>query len=212
MKVLFVMSLCVATITCTAQNADEWGDQEKTQKKYLVEQITALHVFLEFAHLGYKIADFGLTTVKKIKTGDFNLHDDFFKSLLAVKPNLKAVVDIPAIISFHGHLMRNKYAALKLARDYGVFTVEDISYCERMFDKTIEEFQVLIDALATTMTSGQEQVNDAGRVKRLKELCTQIQNVYVASLSITSEIKSLAVQKVVEGYEINRSKLINGVK
>lgn len=43
-----------------AQTFDEWFRQKKTQKKYLVQQIAALKVYLGYLKEGYEIAQKGM--------------------------------------------------------------------------------------------------------------------------------------------------------
>lgn len=56
------------------QTFHEWFRQKKTQKKYLIQQIAALKVYLGYVQKGYSIAQKGLTTVSNIKKGNFDLH------------------------------------------------------------------------------------------------------------------------------------------
>src|SRR5437870_5513652 len=84
---------------CTAQTYDEWVRQKETQRKYLIEQIVAFKTYLGYAVEGYSTAKLGLNTIKDIKNGDFNLHDNYFKSLSVVNPQIKKYSKVAAIIS-----------------------------------------------------------------------------------------------------------------
>jgi len=53
-----------------AQTWNEWFRQKKTQKKYLVQQIAALKVYLKYLKQGYRIVDKGLSLVGDIKDGN----------------------------------------------------------------------------------------------------------------------------------------------
>src|SRR5690606_38045577 len=82
---LFMVSLMTVTTTwAQSPTFNEWFRQKKTQRKYLVKQIAALKVYLEYLKKGYEIVDKGLTTIGEIKNGTFSLDKDYFNSLKAV--------------------------------------------------------------------------------------------------------------------------------
>src|SRR5438046_646086 len=97
--IIIILSFLAAGQLCRAQTYDEWVRQSKTQKKYLLEQILALKTYIGYAEKGYSIASKGLNTIKDIKDGDFNLHDNFFNSLSAVNPQVKKYSKVAAIIA-----------------------------------------------------------------------------------------------------------------
>ena len=71
--------LFLAAGTVEAQTFSEWFRQKKTQKKYLLQQIAALQVYIGYAQKGYRIAKEGLTTIGGFTKGEFDLHSDFQK-------------------------------------------------------------------------------------------------------------------------------------
>lgn len=81
--------LILSGSSTSAQTWAEWFKQKKTQQKYLIQQIAGLQVYIEFAKKGYELTTKGLNTVRAIKSGDFNLHNDFFKGLGQVNLNVK---------------------------------------------------------------------------------------------------------------------------
>src|SRR5260221_4860823 len=101
MKMIFIiLSLFVCIQAGHAQTYDEWFRQKKTQKKYLLQQIAALQVYIDYAKKGYDIASKGLNTIRDIKNGDFNLHRDFFGSLKQVNPKIKKYAKVADIIAY----------------------------------------------------------------------------------------------------------------
>src|SRR5438046_10687304 len=98
-NIIIILSFLVAGQLCRAQTYDEWVRQKETQRKYLIEQIVAFKTYIDYAWQGYSIAKKGLNTIKDIKNGDLNLHDNFFKSLSAVNPRVKKYSKVAAIIA-----------------------------------------------------------------------------------------------------------------
>ncbi len=92
--ILFVLSVSF----CQGQTYDEWFRQKKTQKKYLLEQIAALQTYIGYAGKGYSIVTGGLSIIRNIKHGDFNLHNNFFNSISSVNPAIKKYSKVVSII------------------------------------------------------------------------------------------------------------------
>ena len=78
MKILFILFVLVSNQV----------HAQKPKHKRLIEQIAALQVYIGYAQQGYIIANKGLTTVRNIKNGDFNLHRDFLSSFKKVNPKI----------------------------------------------------------------------------------------------------------------------------
>lgn len=90
MKRLFTLILfALFSLTPKAQTLAEWFQQGGTQKKYLLQQIAALQVYIGDVQKGYSIAKQGLNTISDIKNDEFNLHKDYFNSLKIVNPKIK---------------------------------------------------------------------------------------------------------------------------
>ena len=79
MKNILIIIILLAGSFCHAQTYDEWFRQKKTAKKYLLDQIAALQTYIGYAEKGYSIVTGGLNTIKDIKHGDFNLHNNYFR-------------------------------------------------------------------------------------------------------------------------------------
>ena len=97
MKKLLIISIVVLCAeNLSAQTWAEWFRQKATQKKYLLQQIAALHVYSGYLSKGYSIAKDGLNTIKSIKNGDLLQHSNYFTSLVTVNPQIKRYKKVPA--------------------------------------------------------------------------------------------------------------------
>src|SRR5690242_14173593 len=95
---LFVpMVICYASF---GQNTQEWTRQKKTQIKYLLQQIAANKVYIEYLEKGYNIARKGLQAINDIKRGDFDLSFDFFESQKNVNPEIKTWTKVADVIAY----------------------------------------------------------------------------------------------------------------
>ncbi len=212
-KILLIIAVVLSSAGAVhAQTWDEWFRQKKTQKKYLLQQIAALQVYLNYAKQGYEIADKGINTVRKIKNGDFNLHRDFFGSLKMVNPAIKRYAKVADIIAYQTRIIKQVRQTILNVQETKQFTPEEFKYCKDVFDFLLAECLKTIDELIAVTTSGEFQMKDDERLKRIDTLYTEIQSKYAFCSSFSEEIGLLAVQRFGEQMEINRSKMINGLK
>lgn len=207
---LGVYFLCL--LPANSQTLAEWTQQKKTQKKYLLQQIAALQVYLSYAKKGYEIASKGINTVRNIKKGDFNLHEEFFSSLKNVNPKISRYVKVADIIAYQVRIIKQTKQTIQSIRETKQFTSDELDYCKKMFDNLLEECIKTIDELFMVITSNQLEMKDDERLKRVDKLYLDMQDKYSFCSSFREEMGLLSVQRLGEQIEINRSKLINGLK
>ena len=212
-KIILAMAVCItACHSLHAQIWEEWFEQKKTQKKYLIQQIAALQVYINYAKKGYDIIGKGINTVRNIKNGDFNLHKDFLGSLQKVNPKIKNYTKVADIIAYQARIIKQTKQTLQSIRETQQFTNEELDYCRSVFDFFLNECLKTIDELITVITSGEWQMKDDERLKRIDKLYSDMQDKYAFSSSFSEEVGLLSVQRLGEQFEINRSKLINNIK
>ncbi|HCT23873.1 MAG TPA: hypothetical protein DIW54_11315 [Chitinophagaceae bacterium] len=201
-----------ALLSSNAQIADEWLNQKATQKKYLLQQIAALKVYLGYAKKGYNIVNGGITTIKNIKNGDLNLHRDFFNSLKNVNPAIRRYAKVADIIAYQVKIIKQTKGTLQQIRETKQFTETEMDYCKQVFDNLLDECMKTVEELILVTTSGKLEMKDDERLKRIDRLYTDVQDKYSFTCSFGEDMGILAVQRLGEQMEINRSKLINGIK
>lgn len=210
--ILFVVFLISLSGPLQAQTWSEWFRQKATQKKYLLAQIAALQVYIDYAKKGYEIAGKGINTVRHIKNGDFNLHRDFLASLKEVNPALEKSAKVADIIACQARILRIIRQTLQNLKSSEQFTTEEIAYCKNVSDFLLSDCVTTIDFLIQTVTSGDWQMKDDERLKRIDMLYADIQNKYAFASSFRDGLKVLSLQRLGKQTEIDLSKKINGVK
>lgn len=196
----------------TAQSFDEWTNQQSTQKKYLLQQIAALKVYLGYAKNGYTIVTSGINTIRNIKNGDLNLHRDFFNRLKNVNPAIRRYAKVADIIAYQVKIIKQTKLVLQQIRETKQFTEAELDYCKQVFDTLLNECIKTVEELILVTTSGKLEMKDDERLKRIDWLYADIQDKYSFACSFSEDMGLLAVQRLGEQMEINRSKIINGVK
>lgn len=198
--------------TVSAQTLNEWVNQNSTQKKYLLQQIAALQVYIGYAKKGYNIVNGGITTIKNIKNGDFNLHRDFFSGLKNVNPAIRRYAKVGDIIAYQIKIIKQTKGTLQQIRETKQFTENELDYCKQVFDNLLDECMKTVEELILVTTSGKLEMKDDERLKRIDRLYADVQDKYSFTCAFSEDMGILAVQRLGEQMEINRAKLINGIK
>jgi len=211
-KVLLIAFLISTVHVGQAQTWDEWFKQKKTQRKYLLQQIAALKVYLGYLKKGYDIASQGLTTIRNIKNGDFNLHRDFLGSLSLVNPKIKNYARIADIIALQTRIIKEVKETIRGMEEAGQLTPEEMNLSKRVFDNLLAEALKNIEELFLVITSGELEMKDDERLKRIDAIYVEMQEKYAFTAGISEELAMLSVQRMQEQYEINLSRKLFGIE
>ena len=213
MKKLFLLaSLCLAMLYSKAQTSAEWLRQRETQKKYLLQQIAALKIYLGYAEKGYEIASKGINTVRNIKKGEFNLHRDFFVSLKEVSPKISNLAKVADIIAYQLHIVKQCKKAIQSILQSKQFTPDEVDHVRKVIDRLLTECNKTIDELVMVSTAGEVEMTDDERLDRINGIYAGMQDKYSFSCFFGQEVALLSAQRLAERFQINHSKLLNGFK
>lgn len=166
-KVILFLLLVANFKFVSAQTFDEWFKQKKIQIKYLLQQIAANEVYIDYLQKGYKIAESGLNTINNIKHEDFDLHNDFFNSLKNVNPKIKNWAKVADIVSFQLQIIKQAKSAVQHIRASDQFTSTEMTHLQNVFSHLLDECTKNINALIDVVTSGQTEMTDDERIKKL---------------------------------------------
>lgn len=172
------------------QTFAEFFKQKKTQKKYLLQQIVALQVYLEYAKKGHSIANNGLQTIKGFTNGEFSLHNAFITSLKAVNPLVRNNFKIVEIIETQ---LRIKKAFGSLKSDTKL-SIGNQLYIIDVQDKVFGECGKDLEELLLVITSGKLEMSDRERLRRLDSIYESISDKYAFTLDFTGQVMMLISQ------------------
>lgn len=199
--VLLQTVTCLLPTECSAQSWNEWFKQKKTQRKYLVDQIAALKVYLGYVKEGYKIVERGLYTIDNIQNGNFNLHRDFFSSLKNVNPAITKSVKIADITMFQIGILRDVDQIRKHAREKNKFTPQEIYYLTKVCNNLL----VLCDANLTELTqlisSGDLEMKDDERILRIDKIYARMQDQFAFAHEFNLSTQSLSAARLKSQHE-----------
>jgi hypothetical protein len=209
MKKFLIILLCLVVAESHAQTYDEWFRQKNTQKKYLLQQIAALKMYIGYAEKGYSIASKGLNTIHQIKHGDFNLHSTFFNSLSAVNPSVKNYVKVADIISMQISIAKRVRSAIKQCTNGKQLTVAELNYLKQVFNNVLDDCGKNLDELFGLITDSELQMKDDERIKRIDKLYDDMQDKNVFVQSFSHSAKGLSIQRRNDQYDITIEKKLN---
>jgi hypothetical protein len=214
MKKIILLSIIASLLfsEVNAQAFNEWVNQKSTQKKYLLQQIAALQVYISYAKKGYNIVSSGINAIRDIKKGDLNLHNTFFNSLKSINPKISRYVKVADIIAYQVRIIKLAKQTLQSIREANQFTTEEAEYCKKVFDALLDDCIESIDELLAVITPGKLTMKDNERLVRIDKLYLDMQDKFTFCNVMSEDIGILALQRLSEKIEINQSKLINGIK
>ena len=165
-----VVILTILLLTCgslSAQNWDEWFRQKKTQKKYLVQQIVALQLYMKQVKKGYDIVRKGWNTVQDITDGEFNLHREFLSALERVDPLVREDYRVTEVLRLSSKILsENRKVRLELRKSEHM-TIPEVQYVEDIHDALAEEVSGLLKDLDHLLTDADLEMDDAQRIQHL---------------------------------------------
>ena len=213
MKSLLTLALfALLFLQAKAQTPVELFQQGATQKKYLLQQIAAFRMYIDYLQKGYSIAKQGLNTISDIKHGEFNLHKDYFNSLRAVNPKIKNYSKVADIVSLQVSIIKVYKEASKRVKQSGSFNAEEISYINGVFGRLMDDCSKVIDELIAVTTSGELEMKDDERLKRIDAMFSDLQDKYGFIQSFSNEAKLLVAWRNQEQNNIQSSRALNGIK
>ncbi len=208
----FTTAIFLLQMAASAQALNEWVNQKSTQKKYLLQQIAALQVYINYAKKGYNIVSGGINTIRDIKKGDLNLHNTFFSSLKTINPKISRYAKVTDIISYQVRLIKLARQILQSIKEANQFSVEEIEYFKKVLDALLDDCIQSVTELLEIITPDKLQMTDDERLVRIDKLYVDMQDKFTFCNVMSEDIGLLALQRLSEQIEINRSKLINGFK
>lgn len=197
---LFVigMLVCGFPLSGGAQTFGEFFKQKKTQKRYLLEQIAALKVYLGYAKKGYELVGSGLSVVGDITNGEFSLHNAFISSLKRVSPFVRNNTKVAEIIACQLGVMR--------AFDIGEkdkLPVSSQLYVQDVKEHLLDECFKDLEELLLVVTAGKVEMSDSDRLERLDKVYLSMMDKYSFALDFSAQVKLLIAGGISEEQSIN---------
>jgi hypothetical protein len=199
---IVILGLVISSTAC-AQTWNEWFKQKKTQKKYLIQQIAALKVYLKTAKKGYDIAQQGLTIIGDIKDGSFQMDKTYFASLKDVNPSIRNSSKVRDILAYQKKIM-DDLSGLNAwsSRDVN-FTAEELQELSLVQKNLLHKSNDSLDELTLVITPASTEMKDDERWQRIDRIYTEMQQRYVFVQALSNQARSLSLTRSKDLHEIN---------
>lgn len=195
---IFVIQSALAA-RASGQTFAEFFKQKKTQKKYLLQQIAALQVYIGYARQGYEIADQGISAIKGLAGGEFDLHSAFFASQKAVSPLISRHPQMMQIIALQLSISNS----LKKLNKAEITEDENRVYIKKVAELILSDCARDLEDLFLLITSGSLEMKDDERLIRLNSISLSMQQKADFVDSFSSEVKLLGARQRMEKQSIN---------
>jgi len=203
-KLILTLAFAIGGTICNAQTFNEWFRQKKTQKKYLLQQIAALRVYLDYLKKGYKIVDKGLTIVGDIKQGKFDLDIEYLESLKNVNSAVSGSAKVASIVAYQRMIIIEFRRLKSLTNATDLLTNEEKQYVENVYANMLRESEMSLDELDRVLSNSDFEMKDDERVKRCDARYVDMKDKYTFTKSFSNSTEMLIVQRSKDTQEVPR--------
>jgi len=165
------------------------------QRKELLLQIAALHLYLDYARKGYEVASKGLIFIGDLKEGEVVLHGDYFRSLSRVNPKLANYYKTAEILSMQFEIMKINKSIYRDLSKGDLFHGSELEHIKRTFEKLLASCGETLDELLAITTDSKLELRDDQRIKRIDELHKTMLEHYWFCLSFSQDATLLSLLK-----------------
>ena len=177
----------------------------------MLDQIAALQTYIGYAGKGYSIVSGGLKTIKNIKHGDFNLHNNFFSSLATVNPAIKKYTKVASIIAMQISIAKQITNTIKSCKKSNMLMSSELKYLKAVFNNLLGECAKNLDELFALITNNETQMKDDERIQRLDKLYDDMKDKQMFTTSFSHSAKGLSIQRLNDQNDIIISKKLHGL-
>lgn len=208
---ILIMSLLLFVMqSAYSQTWNEWFRQKKTQKKYLIQQIAALKVYLKYLKQGYTVVKKGMQLVGDIKEGNFNSHKEYFGSLREINEVVSGSGKVSSTVYFESTIVEMIKRIRKDASESEMLTSDERQYINSVCDNLLKLSNEALSDLEDLLTDSHLEMKDDERIKRLRTLNDGSKERFTYTRRFFNSNRLLIMQREKDQAEVNNSvELIN---
>ena len=107
--------------------------------------------------------------------------------------------------------MKRGKLTIRLARETSQFTAAELGQLDQVVDRLLENCAGTLEKLVMVITSGELEMKDGERVRRIGKLRAEMERKYSFCRSFADDLSQLVMQRTAEQREVDRSKRIFGL-
>ncbi|MES2648076.1 MAG: hypothetical protein V4717_14460 [Bacteroidota bacterium] len=203
MKSAFLISviLYLTGSNCWCQTLEEWIKQSATQKKYLLQQITGLQLYLDYLNKGYTIAKSGLNTISEYKSGHNFLDKRYFSSLEQVNPTILKSKKAEQIKALYPVVIEKCNSINRLLLNEKLLTLNEKRYIKRVLQSFVQNCREHNNQFISILTPHLFTMSDKDRVCYINEIYGNMVGSLEFAYKLNDDLKLLVIQRKKEQKE-----------
>lgn len=146
--------------------------QELQQLLLNIEKLTQFKAILKDMQTGYQIYQQGYGTISNLSKGNFNLHNVYLSSLMAVNPVVRNDPRVSQIVTQQSDLLNEYSRYSKLFAASGSFNASELNYMNGVYNQLIRQSNNNIDELTSVTTADKLRMSDDDRMRAIDRLQT----------------------------------------
>ena len=191
-RVVVLLPLVFNIQLVNAQNWNELFRQKKTQRKYLIDQVAGLQVYLSYAKRGYDVVKDGATLVGDVRRADFDLHCGYFNSLKVVGPAIQDADEVKEVRRMHLEIERSRDAGLRLiSKNREVLGDLQVREVKGVYSKLLGEADKIVERLNLLLENGKLEMTDDERLTGIGVLYEAMKRKYSDCLRFGKSLQAL---------------------
>lgn len=211
-RTLLIAIVLFSAQSCIGQTWDEWFRQNKTQTKYLIEQIAALKAYAKYAQKGYSIAKEGLGNISRSTLQEFTLHTDHYNSMKTVNPVVKRHYLVGQIYDLHDKILIECANNLRAVRSTNQLAAGEKDYAFRVLSRVRQDSDKAMDDLEAIITNRKLEMSDDERLAHIQDIYEGMELKFQFCKQFVAELKSLVRSRTQNENEIKSSEKLFGIK
>ncbi len=184
------ISMGLAT-TAHAQTFSEWFEQNKTQKKYLLQQIVALQVFSGYLKQGYQVATNGMTSISGSLKKENDLHATYYGRMKTVDPVVKHNAMVKDVMTWQQDILKRLQDIAAISG----LTTDEKNYLANVKTAVLNDCDLQLNTLQNLLADGKMEMSDAERIALLTKIHTAMRDNYRFASEFAAQAKIYALQK-----------------
>jgi hypothetical protein len=205
---LLAIVLVAISIDANSQIWNEWFRQKKTQKKYMVQQIAALKMYLRYLEEGYKVVEKGMGMVGEIKEGNFSSHKEYFSSLSKANILVSGSGKLASIVYYEEAVIRIAQQLTKDLADNHELSPSEIAYIRSVGENLIRHSSTNVEKLDNLLQDGSLEMKDDERIVQLEAIYNNAREKYAFAHQFATENLLLILQRRRQAKQVtDRAKL-----
>ncbi|MFZ0595431.1 MAG: TerB family tellurite resistance protein [Flavobacterium sp.] len=186
--------------------------QEIQQLILNIEKLSQFKQILKDMKKGYEVLSGGYNAVKDMSQGNFTLHKTFLDALLQVSPVVKNYKRVGDIINYQILLAKESKTALNRFSKSQNFTLQEITYFEKVYGNLLNQSLRNLDELFTIVTANKLRMSDDERLQAIDKIYIDMEDKLLFLRNFNTSSNVLALQRAKESNDVNTAKGMRGLK